>query len=232
MQTLKYSYSFALENKREKTFNVVLDKQTLLTAEEGNKKYPDWAKLDYYKCENCTLDLAVNEYCPAAKAIFEPAEYFKKTASYEKAKVTVTDERRKITAETTVQQGLSSLLGLCMAASGCPVLEKLRPLIRYHMPFVTSEETRFRILSMYLLGQYYGNKNGKKPDWEMLGLVNIYDNIRTVNHWFCKRLSHVGKEDAGVNAVTILDCFAIFVPGSVSDRNADAIGEYFRTYIK
>ena len=37
-----------------------------------------------------------------------------------------------------------------MALSGCPVLEQLKPMARFHLPFASVEETIYRAASMYL----------------------------------------------------------------------------------
>ncbi len=119
-----------------------------------------------------------------------------------------------------------------MVTSGCPIMEKLKPMVRHHLPFATTEETTYRVLSMYLLAQYFLYKRGKKPDWDLKGLVDIYDNIRTLNKAFCGRISHVEFKDAGINAVVILDNFADMVRYSIDKDNLDKIEVLFEAYLQ
>jgi hypothetical protein len=89
-------------------------------------------------------------------------------------------------------------------------MEKLKPMVRYHLPFATHEETTYRAISMYLFSQYFLSKRGSQPDWELKDLVRIYDDVRKVNEYFCQRLAKIRlqNEDANINAMVILDCLA------------------------
>ena len=55
-----------------------------------------------------------------------------------------------------------SLIGIYMVTSGCPIMDKLRPMARFHLPFASTEETIYRAISTYLLGQYFLEQKGKK----------------------------------------------------------------------
>lgn len=61
-------------------------------------------------------------------------------------------EERTYSKDTLLQQGLASLLGIVMTTSGCPVLEPLKPMVRFHLPFATLTETVYRMVSMCLVG--------------------------------------------------------------------------------
>src|SRR5208282_5877645 len=102
-------------------------------------------------------------------------------------------------------QGVRSLVGLVMAASGCPILDRLKPLVRTHQPFANWDETAFRVIGSYLLAQYFIAKRGGKPDWELEKLVEFYDEIKLVNKSFCERLRSFCLQDAPINAVVELD---------------------------
>ena len=117
-----------------------------------------------------------------------------------------------------------------MVTSGCPIMEKLKPMVRHHLPFATTEETTYRVLSMYLMAQYFSYKHGKDPDWDLKRLGEIYDDVRTLNKDFCTRISHAEFEDAGVNAVVILDNFADMGHYAIDRDKLDKIESLFKAY--
>jgi hypothetical protein len=119
-----------------------------------------------------------------------------------------------------------------MVTSGCPVLEKLSPMVRFHMPFATLEETRYRALSMYLTAQYIVYKNGGNPDWEMNKLLEIYEGIRGANKSFSQRLKTVIKNDANANALVKLDCFAMNMTFVIDKEMMGPIEELFEVYTR
>lgn len=108
-------------------------------------------------------------------------------------------------------------------------MEPLRPLVRFHLPFASMEETEFRIVSMYLVAQYFRAKGGKTPDWSLEGLQEIYNRVGVVNRCFAERLRSATTKDASVNAIVILDCFAKGVPFAVRTTLRD-YEKYFDSY--
>jgi hypothetical protein len=120
-------------------------------------------------------------------------------------------------------------MGIIMVSGGCPVMDPLRPLVRFHLPFASMEETEFRIVSMYLIAQYFREKKGEKPDWSLDGLKEIYNKVGEVNISFADRLRAATKKDASVNALIILDCFAKGVPFAVRTTLSD-YEKYFEFY--
>ena len=93
-----------------------------------------------------------------------------------------------------ISVGISALVGLHMVTSGCPIMDRLRPMARTHLPFATHEETTYRVLSMYLLAQYFIEKDGGTPDWEMKDLKNLMEDIHIVNSTFCQRIKEISKD--------------------------------------
>jgi len=83
-----------------------------------------------------------------AKNLFNTVEYFKNAPSFEKAEVYVETPERTYYKNTSLQDGLFSIFGVIMATSGCPPLDFLRPMARFHLPFSTLEETMIRSSSM------------------------------------------------------------------------------------
>jgi hypothetical protein len=121
------------------------------------------------------------------------------------------------------------MVGIIMATGGCPSMEPLRPMVRFHLPFASMEETAFRMVSMYLLGQYFRGKKGLEPDWSLEGLQEIYDKVRSVNKAFAERIRSVSLNDAGVNAIVMLDSFAEAVPFAIRTKMKD-FEKFFASY--
>lgn len=228
---ITYHYKFILANGVQREFEVKLDNKTLNLIPCERKSYPQWTKLKYFKCPNCSLDEKQHKFCPIAINLVGLIDFFKNSISYEEADVIVESQGRKYMKHTTLQKGISSLLGIYMVTSGCPITEKLKPMVRHHLPFTTLEETEYRVLSMYLLAQYFLYKRGKKPDWELKGLTNLYENIRTVNKNFCKRFSDI-KKDASINALIILNNFADMMTFLIDENMLNEIELLFNAYFE
>ena len=60
--------------------------------------------------------------------------------------------------------------------------------------------------------------------------MNIYDDIRMVNMNFCKRLSELKIEDAILNALVNLDCFASSVSLSIYKDALDDMEHIFKAF--
>jgi hypothetical protein len=118
-----------------------------------------------------------------------------------------------------------------MVTSGCPVMAKLRPMARFHLPFATEEETKYRALSMYLLAQYFIKRRDKKPDWEMKNLIKVFKDIRIVYKYMSKRLLASKIEDASINALVVLDNFADSINFSLTQGVLDEIEVLFNAYL-
>jgi Leucine-rich repeat (LRR) protein len=99
----------------------------------------------------------------------------------------------------------------------------LRPMVRFHLPFSNSAETTYRVISMYLMAQYFRNRKGLQSDWDLRGLMALYDDIHQINLHFTKRLSQIETLDTSANALTILDCFANQIQLSIDE---DDLGEF------
>ncbi len=134
-------------------------------------------------------------------------------------RISVTTQERTYVKEAPAQRGLASILGLIMATSGCPVMNFLKPMARFHLPFSTSEETIIRSTSMYLLSQYFVAKKGGKPDISLDKLNRAYADIQQVNLGICNRIATVVKKgEATSNAVIILDTFSQLLNMEIEDK--------------
>jgi len=227
---IKYKYLFQFESNL-KEFIVSIDSSTLQLVSNNNINKPDWAKLEQFKCSHCPLNEEEHEYCPLALQIQDVLLFFKEVPSYQKVKIDVTSSARTYTKETDIQTGVSSLMGLLMPTSGCPILGKLKPLVKFHLPFATIEETEFKVFSMYLLAQYFRMKRGKVPDWEMVNLNQIYEDISILNRNVAEKITRVENMDAGINAVVVLNNFADSVTFGLDTAVLSHIEKLFNEFI-
>ena len=160
-------------------------------------------------------------------------EDYRKILSFEKVELVIRTEERTFTKHVSMQDGLSSLMGIVMATSGCPVLDYLRPMVFTHLPFSTGEETAYRVLSMYALGQYYRQKAGLEPDWTLKKLLSIYDRISKINTAFIERFRNDGNSaDAHLNAIVKLNCFSIYAVSSIEDEMFVDLSRLFAVYLR
>jgi hypothetical protein len=229
-ETIRFLYTFEFPDNTEKEFEVLLSAKTLELVTQKDLPKPAWTKLKYQQCEHCPLG-DEHEYCPVAVNLSALVESFKDSVSYESTNVRVQTNERIYEKKTTLQKGLSSIIGMYMVTSDCPVMDKLRPMVRFHLPFGSLEETVYRAASMYLTAQYLLMRKGKTPDWDLKKLVEIYKSVGHVNRGISNRLSSASKEDANMNAVVILSAYAEMVPFSIEHQLAEL--EYiFSEYTK
>lgn len=214
---MKINYLFKFEDGSKKLFKVNLDSESMNVIPPNNQTRPEWTKVVNCRCQNCQVNEQETQYCPIAVNISDVVDFFKVYISYEKVEVLVTTEARLYGKKTTVQEALGSLLGVYMAASGCPSMEKLKSMVRFHLPFATVEETVFRSVSAYLLGQYYLKKQGKDADLDLVRLADFYKGTQKVNSGMAERLRGVVGKDAVNNAVICLDLFAKELPYAIKD---------------
>jgi len=230
-KAITFIYRFRFEDGSEKVFTIKLNAITLnYIPLEKKQPYPEWTKLDYSQCENCPLEKPQNEYCPIALNFLDLFEFFRSIDSYDDTEVKIEAPERIYCKRTTVQRGLGSLLGIYMVTSGCPVMEVLKPMVRFHLPFASIEETVFRSIGSYLIGQYFLLKVGRSADFELNRLKEFYLGIQKVNSGIVKRLRPVIAKDAMANAIISLDAFAKELPWSIEDGLEDL--EYlYRGYL-
>lgn len=209
---LTFSFLFELA-ERKVQYDILLDKTTVRQKFIANQEKPKWTELDFEKCAVCPLSSDSVSHCPLALSTVRPINDFKASISYEKVKLTVTGPERTYFKECDLQTALSSFMGFLMATSGCPHFEKLRPMARFHLPFSTMEETIFRVVSSYLLGEIIFHR--QDPDLSLKGIVAMYEKIGQVNRQFLQRLYAATTMDSSLNAVVILDGFAQVLPFAI-----------------
>ncbi len=227
--SFKIIYEIKCEKEEDKCiFDIDIDRKTLLIKNTLPKI--EWAKMDYFACSICPVKDKF-DYCPLAIQLPGIIKYFANKYSYQIAEIKVITEEREYFLKTSIQRGLSSLLGIIMPASGCPILAKLKPMVPFHLPFATPEETEYRVFSTYLFAQFLRWKNGLEPDWEMKNLGNIYEEIRLVNQNVVDKLKELSQKDANLNAVVILDTFTEFISMSLEDTDFSDLSHYFEVFL-
>ncbi|HGY56793.1 MAG TPA: hypothetical protein ENK44_13890 [Caldithrix abyssi] len=216
-EQLTFDYEFTFQSGRKSRFLISLDRTSLKYIPPEEPVTAEWARLENHRCANCTLSTADHPWCPIALNLVDILPEFMDVFSYEKVDVTVKIDQRTYSTNTSIQQALSSMLGIYMVSSGCPIMSKLRPMVRFHLPFASVEETIYRSVSTYLLGQYFRHIRGEQGDWDLKGLIQIYENIQQVNLDMAERLRSIPAKDANVNALIVLDVFAKELPHNIQD---------------
>jgi len=225
-----FRHVFTFKNGPKKEFKTRLDKNTLSLIQPEDRPPSPWAALKDFRCPNCPLDESQYEFCPTATNIIELIDYFKNRESIEEVEVLVEAQERKYLKKVPLQAGLSSLLGIYMVTTGCPILEKLKPMVRYHLPFASMEETTYRSVTMYLLAQFFLHRRGNKPDWNLDNLAALYNDIQIVNKNVCDKLQEIISRDAAANALLKLDYSALYISLRLNKNILDEIESYFNAY--
>ncbi len=217
METIDIQYRFAFPNGSEERFELKLDADTLRRTTIASKEPPDWTRIEFCQCPNCPLDAIEHPHCPLAIDLTDVVERFNQLLSYDRMRVTVVTKEREIASETTAQRGLSSLLGLLMAVSECPLTDFFKPMARFHLPFSSMTETAWRVVGTYLMTSYYANQDGHfyTPSFEKLN--QLYQDIQIVNINIAERLRAACQRDSMLNALILLDTFAKCIPLRLDD---------------
>lgn len=229
MEKVNIRYYFFLENGKKRSFAFKFERHPPGNHTSITTDLPEWTLLKYRQCANCPLDEKKHKYCPLAVNLVDIIKKFDGLLSYEKIHLRVLTEEREVSRKTTVQHGMSSLMGLAIAASGCPHTSFFAPMAHFHMPLASVRETIFRAVSSYLLSQYFLKKEGKEADFELEGLTEIYKNLQIVNVSVADRLRAATESDSTVNAIILLDTYAQALP-IVMDTALDEIRKMYAPY--
>jgi len=227
--TINYVYRFTFKDGVKKEFKISLGARDLNYINPRKESPYPWTELKYHKCPICPLDDNSCRFCPVAVNLADVIDFFKTSVSHEEIEVLVQSDERTYLKNAPLQYGLSSLIGIYMVTSGCPIMAKLQPMVRFHLPFASMEETAYRMISMYLSAQYFCHRKGGKPDWDLKNLKKIYEDVRVVDKSFCSRLLDITTRDAGVNAFVILDTAANYINMTLEEM-LDSLEGMFGSY--
>src|SRR5262249_60069197 len=111
---IPYRYTFRRADGRQKQFDVQLDYDNLAVVPVPRDSYPDWTQLSYCQCPNCPLQQDAHPRCPIAVNLVDVAEFFGDALSYEPMEVTVEAAGRTYSKKTSLQDAVSSLIGIFM----------------------------------------------------------------------------------------------------------------------
>jgi Domain of unknown function (DUF6901) len=230
MDVIPFRFVFNFKDGLQKEYDIRLDQKTLRLIQPEEKRPSPWALLKDFKCPNCPLDESQHEFCPTATNIIELIDHFKNRESIEEVEVLVETQERTSMKEVPLSVGLSSLLGIYMVTTGCPILEKLKPMVRFHLPFASAVETTYRSVTMYLLAQFFLQRRKNEPDWNLEHLASIYNDIQVVNKNICDKLQKIISGDAAANALVKLDYSALYITLRLNRNILDEIETYFNAY--
>ena len=189
----KIIYFFRLASGAQHRFDVEFDRPL------AGGELPAWTLLEQDKCPHCPLADASGAHCPAAADLVAVVERFSALSSIERIDVLVLTPEYEARKHTDTQTALSALMGLILATSACPILQRMRPLAQMHMPFATPTEMVYRIVSMHLTGSFL---RGEAAGLE--GLDRLFADVDRLNHAFFARLKRAPQRDAGINALLAL----------------------------
>jgi len=224
------TYCFDFDSGRAITYQVYLDRDTLNLLNGDVQEVPAWTEISYKQCRICPLSKNDTRTCPVAQNLVHVTKKFSNVVSHETVSISVTTQDRTYKKRTTIDEGLSSLMGVIMVTSGCPVMDYLKPMARFHLPFASPEETTIRTLSMYLMAQYFLKGNTDSIHVKLEELNKIYSQISVVNNDFSSRLAEAGEKDANLSALSNLDCHATLVTMTIEETLAE-FRQYYSAYV-
>lgn len=191
-------YTFTIDDIKLK-YHVDIDRD--YDFAEPRDDLPEWTKLAHYQCSNCPLTIKNCSHCPAAVDLHEVVSDFQQLPAIKKAEVTVVTPEREYFKETSLEEGLRSLMGVIMATSACPILQLLKPNARYHLPFASQEEFISRSTALYLMRQYFLYRSGERPDWDLQGLIRLNQELQILNQAFWQRVHDACESDSNLKAL-------------------------------
>lgn len=210
------TYIFRVGSDVEVRFDVDLDRP----AAEG--EFPDWTLLEQDKCPHCPLAATPGARCPAAADLAPVVKRFSALASIDSVDVRMVRPEFEVHKHTDTQTALSALMGLILATSGCPILNRMRPLAQMHLPFPNETEVVYRLTSMHVFECFL---EGKMPD--LKGLEGFFADVDTLNQAFAQRIKRAITRDAGINALVLLHARNMMAGLSIDD-NLEKIRTWFQ----
>lgn len=218
-ETFTITYQFTLPDEQRECFDLTFDETTVELVEIPVPDPPFWTRMSFARCHHCPLP-ETQQYCPVALNLVSMISRFDRLMSYDQVTVEVISAERRVVQQTSAQEGISSLMGLLIAGSSCPVTHFFKPMARFHLPFANKEETLWRAAATYLLARYFTEDGLQVSDMDLHGLVEIYDDVARLNDAMVDRLRAATSKDSAVNALAHLDVFAKFLTPPLEDSIA------------
>jgi hypothetical protein len=83
---------------------------------------------------------------------------------------------------------------------------------------------------MHMLAQYYVQLAGEEPDFAFAGLLESYAAVQKVNRAFVKRLHAAADYDSTINALVVLDAWALTMPWAI-EESLEGLRHLFDPYL-
>ncbi|MAR92266.1 MAG: hypothetical protein SV765_01315 [Pseudomonadota bacterium] len=195
---MKIQYRFDMEHS---TRSYEVDVEREFDAKAERPQAPAWTQLSHHQCPNCPLTVKDCRYCPAAVDLAGVVTDFQELPATQSARVRVVTPERDYEKQTALEEGLRSLMGLIMASSACPILKQLKPNALNHLPFASQDDFIIRSAALYLLRQYFNYRSGRRPDWELQGLITLNQELQTLNEAFWGRVKEACAGDSNLKAL-------------------------------
>ena len=232
MDPLTIQYRYTLKDQSVEKFRIDLDPQRLtMISTPHAHPLPSWTRLEYFQCSHCRLLPDDFPECPVAENLVFIVERLGRLISYDRVDVEVQTPDRRVYSRTTAQQGISSMMGLVIAASKCPYTDFLKPMAWFHLPFANEVETVWRATATYLMAQYLLTVQGNRVELDLDGMTRIYHDIEKLNRTIVKRLRVACDRDSTVNALVHLDVFAKHLTPGLAE-SMDRLRHFFDPFLK
>ena len=216
-ETFTIIYEFTLADNSEEIFELVFNARTIELIIDNPVPAPAWTKLSHQQCPPCPLNPDTHPYCPVAINLSTATSRLDRLMSFDRVLVKVINTERRVSHYTSAQEGISSLMGLLIAGSSCPLTHFFKPMARFHLPFASKDETLWRAAATFLLARYFAEGGLTKSDANLDGLIRIYHNVACLNDYIVERVRSATSKDSAVNALVHLDVFAKFLTPPLED---------------
>ena len=217
MENFTITYEFTLPETGRERFELTFNAETVELISPPLESTPFWTKLDFEQCGHCPYTSESHPNCPVAINLVPAIACFDRIMSFEEITTRVISGNRKVEQKTSAQEGISSLMGLLIAGSSCPITHFFKPMARFHLPFANRDETMWRAAATYLLAKYFTRSGLGISDMTFDELAAIYHDVAQLNDAVVQRLRAATARDSAVNALVHLDVFAKFLAPPLED---------------
>ena len=230
MNTFSIGYEFTLPDGDRERFDLSFDAETIELITNHPAEKPFWTRLEFEQCPHCPFTSATHSHCPVALNLVPAIACFDHLMSFEEITIKVVCDNRNVVQKTSAQEGISSLMGLLIAGSSCPLTHFFKPMARFHLPFANRDETMWRATASFLLARYFTGDGLRISDLTLEGLANIYYDVARLNDAVVQRLRAATARDSAVNALVHLDVFAKFLAPPLDD-SLTQLGSVFEPFL-
>ncbi|MDJ0782497.1 MAG: hypothetical protein QNJ22_11030 [Desulfosarcinaceae bacterium] len=221
-----FDYSFEWSDRPAARFTMTLNPHDLTLVQPDDIAPAPWTRLSKEQCACCPLAETDHPHCPVAVNLQDLVTAFKDRVSFDDCIVRCVTPQRTYLKNTAVMDGLASIFGIVMATSGCPIMDFLKPMARFHLPFASIEETTMRSTSMFLLRQYFSHRDDPTRCFNFEPLENHYSRVQEVNEGLLARINSLGHNDADKNALVTLHSLSQFLSIEI-DYSLEALADLF-----